>query len=281
MIQLPALPLPRVYKGFDIDNVRSFCMVFGPALLVQWLLPWGGGGLWSWSGPLMGSVLWSLIAGIGLTVLAFAPIPNLKTGHIFAAAAGAGVVGIAWSTASGGVAVAPFFFNSLFGLLGLAAMSASLFLWAKNGHNALYQNVLWGGVVGLGLGLLIPIGGDLPLIGIFKVLGQDGINIIARIFFMLFSLAYIFLLVVLVMNVLLKGASADRQQVERIGLVLFFFPFAALFLTGFFSFFTLWGIAMHNIVMLGSYLVLATYGLTNLFQAITSGQGVASLLNHD
>ncbi len=281
MIQLPALPLPRIYKGFDIDNARSFCMVFGPALLLQWFLPWAGGAVWSWSTGFMGASLWSLIAGIGLTVLAFAPIPNLKTGHIFAAAAGAGIVGIAWTTASGAGPVTPFFFSSLFGMLGLAAMSASLFLWAKNGHNALNQNVLWGGVVGLGLGLLIPMGGELPLIGIFKVLGQDGINIIARIFFMLFSLAFIFLLVVLVMNVLLKGASADREQVERIGLVLFFFPFAAMFLTGFFSFFVLWGISMHNILMLGSYLVLATYGLVNLFQAITSGQGVASLLNHD
>jgi len=287
MIPLPALPLPRIFKGLDTDNARAFCMVFGPALLVQWFLPWAGGQLMSWTSfpgfSLLSTTLWSLIAGIGLTVLAFVPINGLKNSHIFAASAGAGIVGLIWTSAAsaGGMFGAPFFFFSLFGILGLTAIVSGLFLWSRNGFKAVYQNLLWGGLVAIAFGLLIPMGGPMPLIAIFKVLGVEMIHIVARIFAMLLSLGFIFLLVLLVMNILLKGEEADRDQVERTGLVLFFYPFAALFLFGFFSFFGFFGVALHYIIIYGSFLFLSVFGVVNLLEHTGRGQGIASLINGD
>jgi hypothetical protein len=288
MIPLPALPLPRIFSGLDPASARSFAMVFGPLLLLQWFLPWMGGSIWSWTtipfiGGLLGTTLWSLIAGIGLTVIGYAPLSGLRSGHLFAIVAGSGLVGVLWTSAAAGgnPLLGGYFFFNLLGIFGLLATTSALFLWSRNGHKPMYTGLLWGGVVGLGLGLLIPFGGEIPLIMIFKVLGVDGFNIVARIFFMLLSLAFIFLVVLVVLNVLLKGESADKAQVERLGLAIFFFPFAALFLFGFFSFFAMFGIAMHTLIIHFSFLTLSVYGVVNLIEAVGRGDGIASLINAD
>ncbi len=280
MIPLPALPLPRIFKAFDPANAKAFAMILGPALLIQWLLPWAGGKLWSWSGPMMSASLFSLIAGIGLTVLAYAPLAGVKRGHIFAAAAGSGLVGILWTGAAAGGA---YFFLSLFGALGLSLTVATLSMWVRNGHKPLYTNLLWGGLVLLALGLLLPIGGGggIPLVEIFAVFGKEMFNIVGRIFFMLLSLGFLFLLVLLVMNVLLKGDKADREQVERTALALFWYPWPALFIFGLFRFFFGFGPSMHLIVILGSFVFLTTFGLVAFFEHTGRGEGVATLINAD
>jgi|GEM_PF-2001351 len=277
MFPLPALPLPRVFNGLESENAKSFAMLFGPLLLVQWLLPWGGGA-WSWN--MMGATLWSLIAGIGLTVLAFAPLAGLKKGHIFAACAGSGLVGVLWTTAATASPAQPFFIN-MFGMLGLVVAVSALFLRARNGEKALFTNLLWAGVVLFGLALFIPTGGQLPLIMIFKMLGVSSLNIVGRIFFMLLSLGFIFLLVLVVMNVLLKGSDAEAEQVERSALVILLYPFVALFLIGFFSFFDMFGVAMHTLIVLGTFGFLSIFGLVNVIEHTGRGQGLATLINAD
>jgi hypothetical protein len=280
MIPLPALPLPRVFKAFDPANAKAFAMILGPALLIQWLLPWAGGKAWSWSSGILSGSLFSLIAGIGLTVLAYAPLAGVKRGHIFAATAGAGLVGVLWTGAAMG---GTYFFLSLFGTLGLSLTVATLSLWVRNGHKPLYTNLLWGGLVLLALGLLLPIGGGggIPLVEMFSVLGQKMFNIVGRIFFMLLSLGFLFILVLLEMNVVLKGDKADRDQVERTALVLFWYPWPALFIFGLFTFFFGFGPSMHLIVIMGSFVFLSTFGLVAFFEHTGRGEGVATLINAD
>jgi hypothetical protein len=270
-ISLPALPLPRFHALMAFEHARGWSALLGPLVLVSWLLPWGHGA-WSWT---LGEY-WGLLAGLTLTTLAFAPIPNLKRGHVFLATALLGVAGLGWTGAVLGGAL--FFFLSSLGLFGLAAVLTALVLWLRHGHRPLYEQLLLGGLVGLGLGLLIPMGHGFPLVRLFSQLGDDAPNIVARLFVTLSALAFLGLLGLLVTHVLLRKAAADRVQIERLATLLFFSPFALLFLCGFLTFFSGFAGALHLIILLGASLFLAVQAAVVTIEAAERGESYAVLI---
>jgi len=293
MIPLPALPLPKIQGGLDVHNAKTFCRVFGLALVVQWFLPWGGG-VFSWS--MFGATLWPLLAGAALTALSFINSPALKLGHYVYAAAAAGVVGILYSFASAGAlsglggagAANPAVLKSLYGfilanawpfnamgLIGIAAACIGSFYWLRNGYSQFVFIMMIVSLSGFVLGLLIPYGGELPIIMIFKALGGP---IVAGIFFMVLSLVYLALIVNWVLQVFLKKENADPEQVERHALVLFFFPFVASILIGFFTFFSGFPKALHGVIVNGSFLWLAVWGVTVIVE-LKNNDGLKDLMS--
>lgn len=264
MIPLPALPLPKIQRGIDVYHAKSFCRWFGIALLGQWILPWSGPG---WFAGL-GGTIWAAIGGAGLIALSFIKSPSLKLGHYFYAAAGVGILGILWA---GSAAAGMWPFNSL-GMIGIVAVNVASFLWLRNGWSQQVWIWLIVGAAGLGGGLLLPLGGyGLPLIGIFTVLGAPYPFIVARIFVMVLTLGFLAIVVNWVLQVFLKKENADAEQVERHALVMFFYPLVTLLLIGIVDlpFGTgIWGIssAVHNIVMFGSYMWLAIWGVTCMLE---------------
>lgn len=270
-ISLPALPLPRLHALMSFDHARGWAALLGPIVLASWLLPWGGGA-WSWT---LGEY-WGLLAGATLTTLAFAPIPNLKRGHVFLATAVLGVVGLGWTGAVLGGAL--YFFLSSLGLFGLATVLTALVLWSRHGHRQLYEQLLLGGLVGLGLGLLLPMGHGFPLVRLFSQLGDDTPNILARLFATLSALAFLGLLALLLVNVLLRKAAADRAQIERFAALLFFAPLALLVLGGFLTFFSGFAGALHLVILLGASLFLAVQAAVVIIEAAERGETYAGLI---
>ncbi|MCC6622687.1 MAG: hypothetical protein IT385_15600 [Deltaproteobacteria bacterium] len=295
MIPLPALPLPKIQGGLDAQNAKTFCRVFGIALVAQWFLPWGGSA-WSWS--MFGATLWPLLAGAALTALSFINSPSLKLGHYVYAAAGAGVVGILYSFASAGAisglagagaanpdtlkAVYSFIltsswpFNAM-GLVGIAAACIASFYWLRNGYSQFVFIMMIVSLSGFVLGLLIPYGGELPLIMIFKALSGP---IVPGIFFMVLSLGYLAIIVNWVLQVFLKKENADPEQVERHALVLFFYPFVASILVGFLTFFSGFPNALHAVVVNGSFLWLAIWGVSVIVE-LKNNDGLKDLMTTD
>lgn len=278
MVPLPALPLlPKLHSYFEVEQTKTFMKFFGIALLAQWLLPLGGGA-WSWNW--FGGTMWPLLVGIGFVVLTFVPglADNLKPNLLFLIAAGAGAVGVFWSFASAGgliSLVSGGFWSTGFGAIALVTAVSALFLWARNGYSQAYYMMLLSGLVGFVLALLIPVGGTLPLIGIFKFL--PGVwGVLGGIANIVLSLAFIGLIVLLVMNVFLKKENADPVQVQRFGAALFvasiLFPVAR----GLLSLPSL-SLALHAVVVGGIFSWLAIWGLVCFFEAKNRGENPLAL----
>lgn len=278
MVPLPALPLlPKLHTYFEVEQTKTFMKFFGIALLVQWFLPWGNG-LMSWNQ--FGATMWPLLVGLGFTVLTFVPglADNLKGNLLFLIAAGAGVVGVLWSFAgAGGLAgaVAGSFWGLGFGSIALVTTVAGLALWARNGYSQANYMMVLSGLIGFVLALLIPIGGSLPIIGIFKFL--PGIwGVLGGIGNIIVSLAFIGLLVLLVMNVFLKKEEADPVQVERFAAALFVASLLFPLVRGILMLPSL-SFALHGVIVGGIFTWLAIWGLVCFFEAKNRGENLLAL----
>lgn len=278
MVPLPALPfLPKLHTYFEVEQTKTFMKFFGIALLAQWFLPWAGGGF-SWS--MFGATMWPLLVGLGFVVLTFVPglADNLKPNLLFLIAAGAGAVGVLWSFAGTGGLIAALsggFYAVGFGSIALVTTVTALVLWARNGYSQAYYLMLLSGLIGFALALLIPMGGTLPLIAIFKFLpGLWGV--LGSIANIIFSLAFIGLLVLLVMNVFLKKEEADRQQVERFASALFVASLLFPLVRGLLSLPTL-SASIHGVIVAGIFAWLSIWGLVCFYEARSRGQNLLSL----
>jgi len=280
---LPALPLlPKLHTFFEVEQTKTFMKFFGIALLVQWFLPWGSLGsiktLFSWN--MFGATMWPLLVGLGFTVLTFVPglADNLKPNLLFLIAAGAGAVGVFWSFAgAGGIGgvVAGSFWGLGFGSIALVTTVAGLTLWARNGYSQANYMMVLSGLIGFVLALLIPIGGSLPIIGIFNFL--PGIwGVLGGIANIIVSLAFIGLLVLLVMNVFLKKEDADPVQVERFAAVLFVASLLFPLVRGILMLPSL-SFALHGIIVGGIFTWLAIWGLVCFFEAKNRGENLLAL----
>ncbi len=273
MFPLPEIPLvPKLHSFFEPEQSKTFMLVFGIALLVQWFLPWTGP-VMSWN--LFGVTLWPLLAGLGFTVLSFVPglADQLKPNLLFLITAGVGAIGVFWSFAAAG---GPVFWGYGMGLIGLATLISGLFLWARNGYQQLYWTLVLSGLIGLVLGLLIPLGGGLPLVAIFTQIGGGALGVISGIVGMLLSLGFIFLIVLVVMNVFLKKEAADQAEVGRFGSVLFvaalLFPLVQS-IVGLPAFARMF----HQVLTGGIFLWLAIWGMVCLFEAKARGENLLAM----
>lgn len=273
MFPLPALPLvPKLHSFFEPEQAKTFALVFGIALLGQFLLPGTGPGWFTFNA----GAIWPLLVGVGFVVLSFVPglADKLKPNLFFLIVAGAGTVGVLWSFA--GFAGTPFFWMGGFGLIGLATACTALFLWSRNGYQQLYWTLLVSGIAGLLLSLLIPFGFGFPLVAIFTQIGGGIFGILGGIVGLVLCLGFIFLLVLLVMNVLLKKEDADAAQVERFGSTLFI---AGLLVPTVVAIFNLPALAtvLHIVVVTGVFLWLTIWGLVCFFEARAKGDNLLSM----
>jgi hypothetical protein len=116
MFPLPAIPLvPKMHGFFELEQAKTFMLIFGIALLAQFFLPWTGPGWFNFSA----GTIWPLIVGAGFVTLSFVPglADKLKPNLLFLIVAGAGALGVLWSFAAGG--------TGQFFWLGALASSAS------------------------------------------------------------------------------------------------------------------------------------------------------------
>lgn len=278
MVPLPALPLfPKLHSYFEVEQTKTFMKFFGIALIAQWFLPWGNG-LWSWS--MFGGTMWPLLVGIGFAVLTFVPglADGLKGNLLFLIAAGSGAVGVLWSFASsGGItgALSGGFWGLGFGAIALVTTVSGLMLWARNGYSQSNYMMVLSGLIGFALALLIPIGGSLPILGIFKFLpGLWGV--LGGIANIIISLAFIGLLVLLVMNVFLKKEDADPVQVERFASALFVASILFPLVRGVLMLPSL-SFAFHSVVVAGIFTWLAIWGIVCFFEAKNRGENLLAL----
>ncbi len=275
MFPLPALPLvPKLHRFFEPEQTKTFALVFGIALLGQFLLPGSGPGWFSFSAATM----WPLIAGVGFVVLSFVPglADKLPGNTFFVIAAGVGVLGLGFSFA--GLAGSPYFWFAGFGALGLAATCAGLFLWARNGYDKFYWILTVSGLGGMALSLLIPFGGGIPLVMIFTQVGGMGMGffgVLGGIVGCVLCLGFIFLLVLLVMNVVLKKEEADATQVERFGATLFIASLLVPFVAGFVAM-PLFATMLHFVLTTGIFLWLAIWALVCIIEARAKGENLIS-----
>ncbi len=270
MFPLPELPfVPKLHSFFEPEQSKTFMLVFGVALLVQWFLPWSGP-MMSWDA--FGMTLWPLLAGLGFTVLSFVPglKDQLKPNLLFIITAGAGTLGVLWSFAAGG---SHLFWASGLGLIGLASAITGLFLWARNGFSQLYWTLLLSGLIGLGLGLVVPLGGGIPLVAIFTQIGGGLLGVLSGIVGLVLCLAFIALIVLVVMNVFLKKENADLAEVARFGSVFFIAALAIPVVQGIVGLPALSSI-LHLVVTTGIFLWLTVWGLVCFFEAKARGENL-------
>jgi len=273
MFPLPALPLvPKLHSFFEPEQAKTFALVFGIALLVQFCLPWSGPDWFNFSA----GAIWPLLVGVGFVALSFVPglADKLKPSLFFLIVAGAGTLGVLWSFA--GFAGTPMFWFGGFGLIGLATAITALFLWSRNGFQQFYWTLLAGGIGGMAISLLIPFGYGFPLVGIFTQIGGNVLGIISGIVSMVLCLGFIFLIVLLVMNVLLKKDAADPVQVERFGSALYIAALAIPLVVGLIS---LQGFAsaIHLVLVTGIFLWLTIWGMVCFFEARERGENLLSV----
>lgn len=277
MFPLPALPLvPKLHRFFEPEQTKTFALVFGIALLGQFLLPWPGPGWFLFGGP----TIWPLLAGVAFLVFTFVPglADKLPGNTFFVIAAGIGFIGLGFSFA--GVFPIPFiFWFTGFGVLGIAALCTGLFLWARNGYDNLYWVLVVSGLGGLLLSLLIPMGiHGFPLVAIFSQIGGMGLGffgVLGGILSCVLSLAFIGALVLLVMNVVLKKGDADQAQVERFGSTIFvsalLFPFVAAFFA-----MPMFSGMIHTVITMGIFLWLTIWGAVCILEARAKGENLIS-----
>lgn len=276
MFPLPALPLvPKLHSFFEIEQAKTFMKIFGIALVAQFFLPHSGPGWFSFSF----GMLWPLIVGVGFLVLAFVPglADQLHPKLLYLIAAGSATLGILFSFAGG--AGSQFFWIGGFGALGLVSTCSGLFLWARNGYQQLYWTLVLSGLISLTLALLVPFAGGLPLIMIFAQIttgfgGFLGVMLLlAGIIGCVLCLGFIFLLVLLVMNVLLKKEEADQDQLERFGAALFIFGLVIPFVYALLSL-ALFATFLHVLVIVGIFMWLAIWGTVCFFEAQAKGDNI-------
>ena len=277
MFPLPALPLvPKLHRFFEPEQAKTFMLIFGIALLGQFLLPSTGPGWFAFSA----GAIWPLIVGVGFVVLSFVPglADKLKPNLLFLIVAGSGVLGVLWSWTSAGATGAMWWGGGL-GLMGLTTMLAGLFLWARNGFQQLYWILVVSGLGGLALGLLLPIGGyGLPLIAIFTQIGAGGgiFGILAGIVSCILCLGFLFLIVLLVMNVVLKKGEADQEQVERFGSTFYIAALAIPVVVGIFGL-PILSAMLHAVITIGVFLWLAVWGMVCFFEAKERGENLFAM----
>ncbi len=275
MFPLPALPLvPKLHRFFEPEQTKTFALIFGIALLVQSFLPWSGPGWFNFGG----SGIWPMIAGVGLVVLTFVPglADKLPGNTFFVIAAGVGVLGLGFSFA--GIAGSPYFWFAGFGALGLAATCTGLFLWARNGYDNLSWVLVVSGLGGMVLSLIIPFGAGVPLVMIFTQIGGMGLGVfgvLGGIVGCVLCLGFIFLLVLLVMNVVLKKDQADPTQVERFGSTLFIASLLVPFVAGFVTM-PLFAHMLHFVLTTGIFLWLSIWALVCIIEARAKGDNLIS-----
>lgn len=272
MFPLPALPLvPKLHSFFEPEQAKTFALVFGIALLGQFLLPGSGPGWFNFSA----GTIWPLLVGVGFVVLSFVPglADKLKPGLFFLIVAGAGTLGVLWSFA--GFAGTPYFWFGGFGLMGLALVCSALFLWARNGFQQLYWTLLAAGIGAMALSLLIPFGFGFPLVAIFTQIGGGVLGIISGIVGCVLCLGFIFLIVLLVMNVLLKKEEADPTQVERFGSAFYILGLAVPLVVGLINI-PLFASMLHMVLTTGIFLWLTIWGMVCFFEAKERGENLLS-----
>jgi len=273
MFPLPALPLvPKLHSFFEPEQAKTFALVFGIALLGQFLLPGSGSGWFVFNA----GAIWPLLVGVGFVVLSFVPglADKLKPNLFFLIVAGSGTLGVLWSFA--GFVGTPFFWFGGFGLIGLATAITALFLWSRNGYQQLYWTLLVSGLAGLVLSLLIPFGYGLPLVAIFTQIGGGVLGIISGIISLVLCLGFIFLIVLLVMNVLLKKEEADATQVERFGSALYILALAIPLVVSLINL-PMFASMLHIVLVTGIFLWLTIWGLVCFFESRAKGENLLSI----
>ncbi len=281
MFPIPALPLPRLHTRVEPYDARTLALVCGFALAGQAILPWGGGRgggiMMFWD--VIGFTFGQLLIGGALIALYFVWPPALKQGQRVLIVGGAGALGMLFGFGMPGILYlfTPFYVTP-FALLGIASLGIGLNLWSRNGYSKAAWIFVVSGVGALGLALLMPIGyGTLPLIGMFTQLGDSPVNIVARIFLLIFALALIFFLVLIVMNLILKKEEADQEQVARYWPVLYFFVPVSMILIGLFTFFSGFSFSLHAAIVFTVYLTLAVWGGTIFVEARLRGENLMEL----
>ncbi len=273
------LPAIQLDKAMHASHARTICKIMGVALLVQWFIPLGNGA-WMWDA--MGfATIWALLGGIALTAAGFVQHEKLTPGVLVLLALGVGGIGllsmgVGFASGMPGLPSLGFF-----GIFGMVAVIFGLMLWSRDGGSDIAYWIVVGGVGSMALSLLIPQGGEMPLIAMFKILGQDGMNIISRIFFFLFALLYIGVVVLTVLFVVLKRASVTAKTLNTIATITFAYLTLAPLVLGVFLMFSagfLLLLMFHMSVILVAYVWLTLYGGTLVFDAAKNG-GVKQLLS--
>lgn len=276
MVELPAPPLsaPDPARFLDDDLLRTLYKALGIALVVQWFVPWMGSAF-SWDmmqGGMGFPMIWALLAGGGLIALGFLPDDKLAPGIRKLIAAGIGVLGLVSLTAMGGFGGVQWF--GFFGLMGFATVLFALFLWTRRGYSNLAWILVLVGLGAMALWLLIPVGGQMPLIYTFSVFGESGINIVWRIFYFLLQLVFIGLGVLVLLAVALKKEQADAGWVRLLAWAMLAYIPAALLILGVMGMFTsAWLLiyALHLVILVGSYLVLTVIAGSMVLDAQLDG----------
>ncbi len=258
-MNVDALPVPKLYNAIGEHHIRTLCRVFGIALLVQFFLPWSSARWFT----IDFATIWTLVMGAGLTTLGFLDVPALKRGHLWAITGGAAAIGLISIVALGGQ-LPGFVMLSVFGILGTTATVFGLFLWARQGHSALAYWIVIGGLGAVALSLLIPTGGQMPIVAMFKVFGAPAFNIVLRIFFFLLSAAFIAAGVLTLLFVVLKADKADDGWVKLMGVVFLLLIPLSLLVIG------LLGMFDHGALLLAMFHVIII-AVTHIFLTIAAG----------
>lgn len=280
-MDLEKLKLPDPHGFATEDFLKTACKFLGIALVVQWFVPWlsvmsvqfswdlmsGGGGF---------AMLWPLLGGSGLIALGFLPDGMLKPGILLSVAAGVALLGLLSFSAFGNpiVSLATPMMMSFLGVFGLLALLFGLMLWMRQGFSAVAWGILLGGLVAIGLWLLVPVRGDMPLIAMFKVLGADGVNFFWRLLFMLLNVAFVGFAVLVGFKVVLPRDAADERWLLPLFWLGLALPVVSLLLQGFAGVFDsgwILLIALHILVIVVSYLGLAVLAGFALLGALLDG----------
>ncbi|TNF31051.1 MAG: hypothetical protein EP329_12930 [Deltaproteobacteria bacterium] len=277
-MNVDSLPVPKLYNAIHPSHIRTVSRVIGVLLLFQWFLPWlsfGRGVAFSWDFMNVAgfTVIWSLLAGGGLTAFGFLKPGTVKRGVMVTVAAGIGLLGLF----SVGAGFSPFPFSYFFPIIGLTTLAFGLLQWIRHGHSQLnWILVIVGGSLML-LGLLIPVGGaigfgsTMPLVAIFKAFSGGGF-ILGKIFFFIFGLAYIGLIALAVLFAILPQANAEEGWLKLLFVATVVYLPISFLVIGLFYF--AGGMAVfgfHMAVLTGGYMWLTLSCGTNIYEAVQDG----------
>lgn len=271
MVTLPAIPyLPRLHAFHEPGQSTTYLRVFGLVLLIQWFIPYVVSGpytMWSWDA--FGKTVWSLLAGLGFTLIGFLPaLSEMVNERLrFIIAFGAGIVGVLWSFASPG-----FYQLTGFGALGLIALTVGLFLWARNGFSGLARSLTMSGALSLVLGLLLPLNGQMPLAALFNF-GPGFWGVTSSLFYLILTLAFIAVLVLIVMNVILPGEKAKPAEVEQYGNLVFTLALLATLIPSLLMG-PMMSFGLHQFVIFASFTWLSIWGAICYLEAQARGENL-------
>ena len=276
--------LPDPFAFVTPEILRQACRVLGIALVVQWFLPWGfGPAIFSWNIIDAGatfSMVWPLLSGVGLIALGFLPEDTLKPGFTLSITAGLGLLGLLSFTSPGAGFINMFLtmvippMLSFLGAVGLLAVLLGLLLWMRAGHSLLAWAMILGGIVFMGLWLLVPVEGQMPLIGMFRVLGQSQVNFVWRLIYMLLHLSFVGFAALVVLKVVLPRETADSRWLRPLFWLGLAIPVASTALQGLAGIFDsgwMLLVALHILVMVASYLAVALLAGVFLLGSFSEG----------